>query len=73
MHHVILPFLDYRLVQWNSRCSGLVVSPSKFALLTGSRNGNLDKKRVRVFSASCVGRTAVTPKMPPGQSEGPKG
>ena len=82
MHHAILPFLDYRLVQWNSRCSGLVVLPSKFAVLMGlaascvagnNGNGNLDKKRARVFSASCVGSTTVTLKMLPAQSEGPKG
>ena len=60
MHHAILPFLDYRLAQWNSRCSRPVVLPSKFAVLTGRRvlaascvagnsgNGNLDKKRARV-------------------------
>jgi len=82
MHHAILPFLDYRLAQWNSRCSQPVVSPSKFAVLMGSRalaascvagnsgNGNLDRKRARVC---CVGRAAVTLKMLPGQSEGPKG
>jgi hypothetical protein len=44
MHHAILPFLDYRLAQWNSRCSRPVVLPSKFAVLTGSR----------VLAALCV-------------------